>query len=156
MDCNFVENELMWCLVSSVAMPLPWRFWWISPPTTHATVVGIVQPEAYGWDIVTHHSQPKTDGRVALYPALDASLRTDDSFRKRLQLKHRHKDGCKSIIEDVLDDVIALVELNYMHLVCIGVRKKDVNTWVSGKSDKHRFCDQTMKIISAYLVAIGE
>lgn len=43
-----------------------------------------------------------------------------------------------------------------MHLVCIGVRKKDFNTWVSGKSDKDRFSDQAMKMISAYLVAIGE
>jgi hypothetical protein len=43
-----------------------------------------------------------------------------------------------------------------MHLVCIGVRKKDWNTWVSGKSDKHRFSDQIIKNISAYLLAIGE
>jgi len=52
-------------------------------------------------NIVTHHTQPKTGGRVT-FPELDAPLRTDDSFRKRLQLKHHHKDGGKSIIEDIL------------------------------------------------------
>lgn len=80
-------------------------------------------------NIVTHHSQRKTGGRV-FFPEIDPPLITDDSFRKRLQLKNHLKDGCKSIIEDVLDGLIALVVLDYMHLVCIGVQKKDLNTWV--------------------------
>jgi hypothetical protein len=80
-------------------------------------------------NIVTHHSQRTTCGRVT-FPEIVPSLRTDDSFRKRLQLKNHLKDGCKSIIEDVLDDLIELVVWDYMHLVCIGVQKKDLNTWV--------------------------
>jgi hypothetical protein len=80
-------------------------------------------------NIVTHHTRPKTSGRVT-FSELDAPLRTDDSFRKRLQLKHQHKDCGRSIIKDILGDVISNFVLDYMHFVCIGIRKKDLNTWL--------------------------
>lgn len=106
-------------------------------------------------NIISHHSQAKTAGRVT-YPELDAPLRTDNSFRKRLQNKHHNNDGRRSIIEDMLADLIADVVLDYMHLVCIGVRKKDLTEWVSGKFDKFRFSKETIAKISNYLIGIGE
>lgn len=106
-------------------------------------------------NVIRHYSQAKTSGRVT-YPELEAPLRTNDSFRKRLQVKHHNEDGRKSIIEDMLDDVVLDVVLDYMHLVCIGVRKKDLIEWVSGPYDKLRFSKETVTNISNYLIGIGE
>ncbi len=106
-------------------------------------------------NIITHHSQAKTGGRVT-FPDQNAPLRTDESFRNRVQVKHHNNNGVKSIIEDILVNVIEDVVLDYMHLICIGVRKKDLNEWVFGKLDKHRFSNDIKDKISAFLIGIGE
>ena len=106
-------------------------------------------------NIVNHFSQAKTAGRVT-YPQLNAPLRTDYSFRQRLQVKHHNNDGRRSLIEDNLVDCVQDVVLDYMHLVCIGVRKKDLTEWVSGTFDRLRFSKETIAIISNYLIGIGE
>lgn len=67
--------------------------------------------------------EPKTDGRV-LFPEFDAPLRTDYSFRHRLQPQHHDKNGRKSVLENVFRDVVDGFVLDYMHLLCIGVNKK--------------------------------
>lgn len=103
---------------------------------------------------INHYSQAKTAGRVT-YPELNAPLRTDNSFRNRLQAKHHNDDGRRSIIEDILVDVVEDVVLDYMHLVCIGVRKKDLTEWISGKFDRLRFSNETITNISSYLIGIG-
>ncbi|XP_032790823.2 uncharacterized protein LOC116927889 [Daphnia magna] len=113
--------------------------------TTRGTWVG---------NIITSSSQAKTAGRVT-YSELDAPLRTDESFRTRAQLKHHNKDGKKSIMEELLQDVIGDVVLDYMHLVCIGFRKKELKEWVFGKFDHLRFSVQTSREISAFLIGIG-
>lgn len=76
-------------------------------------------------NVVNHFSQAKTAGRVT-FPELNAALRTDYCFRKRLQVKHHNDDGRKSLIEDILVDVVQDVVLDYTHLACIGVRKKNL------------------------------
>ena len=76
-------------------------------------------------NLITCHTQPKTGGRVT-YPELDAPLRTDVSFRQRLQIQHHNKDNRRSIIEDILTNVVDDVCLDYMHIVCIGVYKKKI------------------------------
>lgn len=59
----------------------------------------------------------KTGGRVT-FPEPDAPLRTDYSFRNRLQIKNHNKNRRKSFLErDIIGDVV----LDYMHLVGIGV-----------------------------------
>lgn len=98
---------------------------------------------------ITCHTQAKTGGRVT-YPELDAPLRTDRSFRDRLQPKHHNKDNRRSIVEDVLSDVVEDVCLDYLHVVCIGVYKKKLKVCVSGKDDRIRFSSEDIKAISAY------
>ncbi len=126
--------------------------------TTHNAYYGCRKCTTRGlWvtNVITHHTQAKTAGRVT-FPEIDAPLRTDESFRNRLQAKHHNKDGRKSIVEEMIADIIADIALDYMHLVCIGVRKKDLKEWVWGKFDKLRFSKETISKISSYLLGIGE
>lgn len=70
-------------------------------------------------NIIRHHAEPKTGGR-GTYSELDALLRTDLSFRQR------------SIIENILRDVVNDKVLDDMPIVCIGVNKKRtrrINKW---------------------------
>lgn len=100
---------------------------------------------------ITHHSQAKTGGRVT-YPEIEAPLRTDLSFRNRLQVAHHHKDGRRSIIEEILTDTIRDDIGDYMHSVCIGVHKRSLTEWVSATFDKCRFTKAQIIAISWYLV----
>lgn len=70
-------------------------------------------------------------GRVT-YPEIDAILRTDDSFRNIAQIQHHNKNGIRSLIEDIFDDIVKAVVIDPMHWVYIGVYKKLVGIW---------FCD---------------
>jgi len=72
-------------------------------------------------------SRGRNGGRVT-FPEIDAPLRTDYSFRQRIQSLH-HK-GSRSIVEDILSDTVADVILDYLHLVCIGSYKKLIFAWL--------------------------
>ncbi|KAI9565039.1 hypothetical protein GHT06_008784 [Daphnia sinensis] len=102
---------------------------------------------------VRHHSEPKTGGRVTC-PELDAPLRTDFSFRQRLQPEHHDKNGRKSILENVLKDAVNDVVIDYMHLVCIGVHKKQLEEWICGTLDKSKLPKQVIQAMSSYRVGL--
>lgn len=87
--------------------------------TTHNAYYGCRKCETRGtwvFNVITHHSQPKTGGRVT-YPEIDAVLRTDYSFRNRLQLLHHHKNGERSLIEDILSNVMMTLLITCMMFV---------------------------------------
>lgn len=88
------------------------------------------------------------------FSELNVPLRTDDSFRKRIQLMHHNKDGRQSIIEDKLNDIVGDVRLDYMHLVCIGVFKKLLTLWLPGVFNHHRLTKEAILAISAYRIYI--
>lgn len=66
------------------------------------------------------------------FPDLNAALRTDESFRQRLQPNH-HKE--RSLLEslpiDMVDDVIVADSL---HLIEHGVTKKLMYMWMKGST----------------------
>lgn len=68
-------------------------------------------------------------GRVT-YPQLDALLRTNDSFRNRLQSDHNTGD---SILERLNIDMIHSVPIDPMHLTDLGVMRKLLVSWDRGK-----------------------
>ncbi len=107
----------------------------------------------YARNIIYFLTRGKRGGRVT-FPELNAPLRTDYSFRKRIQLEHHNKGGRISIIEDILSDIVGDVPLDYMHLVCIGVFKKLLTVWVSGAFDHNRFTKAAILAISAYRIYI--
>lgn len=103
---------------------------------------------------IRSHSQGKSGGRVA-YNEIDAPLRTDSSFRERSQLLHHNKYGRRSVIENILRDVIDDDIIDYMHLVCMGPHKKGIEQWISAICDKCRFSSEVIKNISFYLLGIS-
>nr|CAH0098279.1 unnamed protein product [Daphnia galeata] len=107
------------------------------------------------FSLVAYTTEAKTVGRVT-YPQLNAPLHTNYSFRKRLQVKHHDNDDRRSLIENNLVDCVQDVVLDYMHLVCIGVRKKDLTEWVSGTFDRLRFSKETIANICNNLIGIEE
>ena len=72
-------------------------------------------------------------GRVIM-PLTNSKLRTDESFRNRVQRKHHSKDGRRSILENIpyLDMVLDFPN-DPMHLVPLGAVKKLVFHWLFGK-----------------------
>lgn len=63
------------------------------------------------------------------YPQLNATLRTDSSFRSQLQEEHHN---WLSILQELPIDMIRHFPHDYLHLICLGVVKKMVLAWVNG------------------------
>lgn len=100
-------------------------------------------------NVITSNTQAKTAGRVT-YPQKDAPLRTDLSFRARRQPGHHNRDGKRSLFEDLVDDIIRDVPLDYMHLVCIGVYKKCLEERINRKFDNVRLLPSSFIAFSTY------
>lgn len=92
------------------------------------------------------------------YPELDAPLRNDLAFRLRhdVIIVMHHKNAERSIIEDLLSDVVEDDILDYMHLVCIGCHKKQIEHWINTPFDKHRWKKEIVQQISGYLISVGK
>lgn len=78
------------------------------------------------------------DGRVT-YPQTNARLRTNDSFREKLQEEH-HKDT--PILMKLNVDMITNVPLDYMHLCCLGVMKRILHLCCRGPQNVRMNKDQ--------------
>lgn len=76
------------------------------------------------------------------FPDCTCGLRTDDSFRNMLDKKHHSKDCPPSPLTLLPLGLVSQFPLEYMHLVCLGVTKRLLNTWVNGfptkKYKQHR------------------
>lgn len=91
-------------------------------------------------------------GRVT-YPGLNDRLRSNESFRTRIQSHHHNQKG-RSIIEELSFDLVKAIPVDYMHNVCIGVEKKILQTWISGKMNGTRISKEPVKLVSDFLVYI--
>lgn len=65
-----------------------------------------------------------------VFPNLKCSLRTDASFKNKIQPEHHN---LTSILEDTGIGMVSQLPLDYMHLVCLGVMKKLLQFWIRGK-----------------------
>lgn len=63
------------------------------------------------------------------FPNLNSPIRTDTSFRCRLQ--EDHHTGT-SILESIDFGMVSQIPFEYMHLVCLGVVRKIFNLWMKG------------------------
>ena len=73
----------------------------------------------------------KEGGRVT-FPQCDAKLRTDESFRYQQQAEH-HFDQQVSNLNLLPIDMIDTFAIDPMHLVFLGIMKKLLQIWTSGK-----------------------
>ncbi|KAI9554924.1 hypothetical protein GHT06_020204 [Daphnia sinensis] len=116
--------------------------------STHNAYYGCRKCTTKGWWVrnLSKDLAPRNGGRVT-YPDIDAILRTDCSFRNRSQIQHHDKNGIRSIIEDIFDDIVKAVAINPMHCVYIGVHKKLVGIWFNDPFDNIRMsAEQLLKI----------
>ncbi|CAH0551339.1 unnamed protein product [Brassicogethes aeneus] len=64
------------------------------------------------------------------YPETNCTLRTNESFRNKLQPEYHR---FTSILEQLNIDMVVQIPLDYMHLICLGVVKRQLQFWVQGK-----------------------
>ena len=79
------------------------------------------------------------------FPELNANLRTDDSFRNMIDLRHH-------VSLSPLNSFFNMVSgfpYDYMHLVCLGVMKRLLQLWVNGrcKIEKSKLTDLSKKLV---------
>lgn len=67
--------------------------------------------------------------RRMTFPDLNASLRTDDSFRTMVDEDH-HLGPCP--LTDLNIGMVSNFPLDYMHLSCLGVMRRLLNLWIKG------------------------
>lgn len=75
------------------------------------------------------HNRNNTGGRVT-FPQLDAQLRTNRSFR--LQSQKEHHEG-RTILERLPIDMVDHFTIDAMHNTFIGVTRKLLHVWYSGR-----------------------
>ncbi len=85
-------------------------------------------------------------GRSTYQQITNLPLRTDDTFRRKSNAKH-HKRGNTPFtkIQDL--DMIAQFPIDYMHQVCLGVMRKLIRVWISGKVDKKARPNKLIKLV---------
>lgn len=84
------------------------------------------------------------------YPEIDAVLRTDESFRLKLNEEYHKKT---SILDNLSIDMVSQFPIDYMHLVCLGVMKKLLLFWVKGRQGI-RMTNLQIKTTSAHLLLL--
>lgn len=99
--------------------------------------------------------ETKRGGRVT-HPDVNASLRTDHSFRQRSQIQHHNKNGVRSVAEDLFEDILKAVVIDPMHCVNIGVYKKMLGIWFNDPFDKIRLKKDDILDISVFRVGLSK
>lgn len=90
------------------------------------------------------------DGRIVFLNE-NSTLRDDRSFRDKL---HEDHHTGTSILESLPIDMVAAFPLDYMHLVCLGVMRKLLWSWIRG-SPRCRLAAFQRDEISRYLIYIS-
>lgn len=85
------------------------------------------------------------------FPNLSKSLRTNDSFRAGIHEDHHTQP---SPLEKLPIDIIMNFPLDYMHLLCLGVMKKLLVTWIKNRTLKTKFSAKNIERISKTLVSL--
>lgn len=76
----------------------------------------------------------------------DCTLRTDDSFRRRLQEEHHTGD---SLLEKIHQfGMVSQIPYDYMHLVCLGGQKKILHRLVKGRMNEKDLKSASERLLS--------
>ncbi|KYM94043.1 hypothetical protein ALC62_15348, partial [Cyphomyrmex costatus] len=82
-----------------------------------------------------------------IYPETNCTLRTNDTFRNRIQSEHHtERWGMHRYM-------VSQIPLDYMHLVCLGVTKRLLQLWLRGNKNI-RLSAEDIKSVSYHLIAI--
>ena len=67
--------------------------------------------------------------RRMTFPSLDANTRTDQSFEAQVDEEHHRETSC---LQQLGVGMVSQFPLDYMHLICLGVTRKLLSTWMHG------------------------
>lgn len=81
----------------------------------------------------------------------NAPLRTDYDFRNRTHPKHHTGT---SPLERLSIDMVQDVPFEYMHLICIGIVKKLIRTWIDGKRKRYRLRNSEKEKLSSEILRV--
>lgn len=87
-----------------------------------------------------------------LFPEINAKLRTDENFINQKNEEHHYG---RSIFERVNLGMVSQFPLDYMHLVCLGVVKKMLQTFMHGRIKAIKFNSTVVQEISEALCNIS-
>lgn len=90
--------------------------------------------------------------RRMTFPEVSAQLRTNESFRNNRNQEHHH---FISELERVDFNIIQQVPFEFMHLVCLGVVKKLILLWTTGKNSKFRLSIRDKLELSRSLINLA-
>lgn len=86
------------------------------------------------------------------FPNIDCSLRTHDAFINREDLEYQTKDTTLVQIPGL--HFVNSFSLDYLHVVCLGVMKTLLSTWVLGNAHPCKFPSIIINKISMSLIAL--
>lgn len=88
-----------------------------------------------------------------IYPYEKCNLRTDASFRNRTQIEHHHQSE-PLLLECLNIDFVKQFILDYMHIVCLGVMKTLLKTWIKQRDKAHSLKKQDIESMSFNLISM--
>jgi len=86
-----------------------------------------------------------------VFPEINFTMRTDESFRNKIQIQEEHHTG-DTILQELNINIVSQIAIDYMHLICLGVTKRLLLSWVKGPSNS-RFSKNNKKNLSDAIVA---
>ncbi len=89
--------------------------------------------------------------KVTYQQTRDLNLRTDTSFRNKVQKEHHVGDSLYTLLE--MFDMVEGFAKDYMHIVCLGVVKRLILLWLRGPREI-RISKQMKDMISECLIAL--
>jgi len=90
-------------------------------------------------------------GNRICFPQVDAPLRTDEDFFRKIDENYHKPDITCSLLKVPHFQPVTNVPLDYMHLVCLGIMRKLINLWLDGEL-RYRLSSRAVKEISTRLI----
>lgn len=91
--------------------------------------------------------------RVVFPQTQDFRMRSNESFRSRAQPAHHNIASC-TIIEELEIDMVQQIALDYMHIVCLGVTRTLLNSWIKKKGEQYSLVSWKIEMLSNSLVSL--
>lgn len=89
--------------------------------------------------------------RLVFLPNENAACRTNETFRERNQPEH-HLTLSPTAVEHLDIDIVNQFALDYMHIICLGVVRTLLNTWIKVRGKTFSLSNNQIKNLSQNLV----
>ena len=110
----------------------------------------------YGCDQCETKGQYSKTGRRMTFPNIDATARTDKSFKRQTNEQHHKETSIFVMLAGML--MITHWPIDYMHCLLLGVMRKLLHMWTKGKKAtlKHKLHDDMINAMTAIMLECAE